>query len=37
MSQLQDNLLEIKRQKDLYLLPGNIKKNLTILRSNRYI
>lgn len=31
MSTLQDNLNEIKRQKDLYLLPENIKKNLTIL------
>lgn len=31
MSQLQDNLLEIKRQKDLYLLPENIKKDLEIL------
>ena len=28
---LQDNLNEIKRQKDLYLLPENIKKDLTIL------
>lgn len=31
MSTLQDNLTEIKRQKDLYLLPGNIRKDLTIL------
>lgn len=34
MSQLQDNVNEIKRQKDLYLLPENIRKDLTILRSN---
>lgn len=31
MSQLQDNLNEILRQKNLYLLPENIKKDLTIL------
>ena len=31
MSQLIDNLNEIKRQKDVYLLPENIKKDLTIL------
>ena len=31
MSTLQDNLNEIKRQKDLYLLPENIRKDLTIL------
>ena len=31
MSQLQDNLNEIKRQKDLYLLPENIKKDVTVL------
>jgi len=31
MSQLQDSLNEMKRQKDLYLLPKNIKKDLTIL------
>lgn len=33
MSTLQNKLNEIKRQKDTYLLPRNIKKNLTILRS----
>ena len=31
MSQLQDNLNEILRQKNLYLLPENIRKDLTIL------
>lgn len=31
MSQLKTNLEEIKRQKDVYLLPENIKKDLTIL------
>lgn len=31
MSQLQDNLDEILRQKNVYLLPGNIKKDITLL------
>ena len=30
MSQLNDNLVEIKRQKDTYLLPENLKKDITI-------
>ena len=31
MSKLQDNLTEIKRQKDLYLLPENIKAGVVVL------
>lgn len=31
MSQLQDNLNEILRQKNAYLLPGNLKKNISLL------
>ena len=31
MSQLQDNLNEILRQKNLYLLPENIREGVTIL------
>lgn len=31
MSQLQDNLNEILRQKNTYLLPANLKKDITLL------
>lgn len=31
MSQLNDNLVEIKRQKDTYLLPENLKKDVELL------
>lgn len=31
MSQLNDNLVEIKRQKDTHLLPENLKKDVTVL------
>lgn len=31
MSQLNDNLVEIKRQKDTYLLPENLRKNINLL------
>ena len=31
MSQLQDNLNEILRQKNVYLLPANLKKDVTVL------
>ena len=30
MSDLGDKLLEIKRQKDTYILPENIKKDVTV-------
>ena len=31
MSELQEKLLEIKRQKDTYIIPENLKKNITVL------